>query len=533
MLKLSADWPLRNVKLQVHRNHSFELAASMMGPYAAFGGWRGEFAYSDYSDSLEFSTAGGPADAELVWIDRTRYQGLDDTSFTHWLGQRIAHLRSLASGPILVMVCGGDSELEQKIAENTAPLPACLVAKLSTVADKLGEAFYDRRAMALSGTALSAGALVLVAREIACRWLPGALFPPIKAVALDLDHTLYDGVLGEDGADGVQMTRGRHELQTYLKNLKKGGVFLALVSRNELEDVQHLFEVRRDFPLQWSDFSAIAVSWGSKGAGIASAAEKLRISPDAMLFVDDNPGELMSVSMHFPALPLLHASSDATATIRTLEYYPGLWRWRGSRDDALRIDDLKASEIRETLLTQAGNEDEYFANLEVSLELAIDPVDRLARVTELSQKTNQFNLALRRISETNMMGFMSSDESAVVSVSLKDRLSDSGLVCIAVVRRSEGELLLHELCISCRALGRRLENIMIGRALALAGRKLGKGEVRCEWRAGPRNGPALNWLRTESGDSLDGREGVAPIRIWESADSLPRGISVSVRGQHD
>jgi hypothetical protein len=118
LLKFRTEWPLRTIKLRVHRNHAFEPVGSMMEPYAAFGAWRAELTYSDYSDTLDFSAGDVQADAELVWVDRSRYQGLDDAGLVQWLAQRLNHLRRVSTGPILAMVSGGNALLEQRLDES-------------------------------------------------------------------------------------------------------------------------------------------------------------------------------------------------------------------------------------------------------------------------------------------------------------------------------------------------------------------------------------------------------------------------------
>src|SRR5204863_8283441 len=131
------------------------------------------------------------------------------------------------------------------------------VADLRPIASKLGARFLDERAAKFSGTRLSDAACVQTARQLACHWAPASLQPRLKAVALDLDHTPYEGVLGEDGLD-VRLTPGHQALQRHLAGLRDQGIFLALVSRNEEADVRRLFESRTDFPLRWEHFSATA-----------------------------------------------------------------------------------------------------------------------------------------------------------------------------------------------------------------------------------------------------------------------------------
>ena len=159
-------------------------------------------------------------------------------------------------------------------------------------------------------------------------------------MALDLDGTLYRGVLGEDGAAGVALTAGHRSLQQYLAELRRGGMLLALVSRNELADVQALFAQRCRLPASLADFSAVEVSWNPKAAALPRVAEQLRIGLDAMVFVDDNPGELAEVAAAHPVVTV-HARPDAKETLAAFTHVAGVFRWSGTRADELRADDLQ------------------------------------------------------------------------------------------------------------------------------------------------------------------------------------------------
>jgi FkbH-like protein len=325
--------------------------------------------------------------------------------------------------------------------------------------------------------------------------------PRIKAVAIDLDHTLFEGVLGEDG-EQVRLTPAHAELHRYVLNLREQGVFLALVSRNEAADAQKLFEARQDFPLQWPHFSATAVSWGSKADGLRQVAKAMRIAEDAVLFVDDNPGELMSVTMELPSVRTVHALPDAAATQRALEYFPGLWAWERSATDALRAADLNAESERTRLATQAMDPLEYLRCLEVRLRIEVSPHQQLTRLHELSQKTNQFNLNLQRLSEVDFSERLNAPDYRIAVIGLSDKLSDSGLIGLVVARREQEVLTIEELTISCRALGRRLEDLMIAEAVQAIREELPASEVKFLHRTAPRNGPARDWLARFVGQTL-------------------------------
>ncbi|WP_202416908.1 HAD-IIIC family phosphatase [Duganella qianjiadongensis] len=507
--------PVRcTLRVNVWRNHAIENLLSLAAPYFAFAGIATDFRLGHYDDSLQFAQHQS-ADVELLWLDSERYLGQQSTgAWAGWLLQRVQALRARSAAPIVLAswIAEADASVLQQVAD---ACPATYFADLGALCAQAGVALTDRRTAAVAGTPLANAAQPLIARKLACHWLAGAALPPIKAVVLDLDHTLHAGVLGEDGVDGVSISAGHAQLQRMLSGLRQRGIFLALASRNERHDVEALFAQRSDYPLRWSDFSATEVSWQPKAQTIAQIAHSLRISPDAMLFVDDNAGELSSVRSALPQLHVLHADTAAELTERAIEFYPGLWRWRIDSDDAKRVQDLQANAERAALQASAADSGSYFSSLQVELGYALDPSEQLARAAALCQKTNQFNLALRRFGEAELAQYFSASNACVAMVSMRDRLADSGNIAIIVAERSADVLRVEELCISCRAMGRGLEDTVVMGALAAMPVFEGCSEVAFVVRHGPRNGPALEWLAALLGSSTppEGEQRISAARI--------------------
>jgi FkbH-like protein len=300
--------------------------------------------------------------------------------------------------------------------------------------------------------------------------------------------------LGEDGIEKVELTQEHKNLQLYIKELQKRGIFIALVSRNELEDVQALFYKRSDYPLRWNDFSAIEVSWGRKADALERIAQKLRISTDAILFVDDNIGELAAVTQQLNRIHTLYADSCAELTKSAIEFYPGIWQWKQEADDSNRILDFKANAERDFLTLTHTDPTEYLQSLNVTLTFQMNVKSQLGRLSDLCRKTNQFNLSLRRLNEVALFDLMDRPDACVTSVHLSDRLSDSGIIAVIVAERLGDSIVVSELCISCRAIGRQLENSII--LLALRRMPIWEGSTSIEFRfkVGERNQPAINWL---------------------------------------
>ena len=484
----TSDWPLHSLRVRVHRNHGFEPVSSATAAYAAWNGLAYRWMIGGYDDSLAFELR-GDADVEVVWFDteRVRAAGLQPA----WLVERLRALRAETNNSILALAW--PLSASQRAALEDAHIPSLHFGDLDPLAASLGARWLDERAKTISGTRLSNHACLHVARELACKWLPAVSLPPRKAIVLDLDGTLYRGVLGENGPEGVELTKGHEALQTRLLALRDAGVLLALVSRNERDDVEELFAARGDFPLSLDHFSAVEVSWDEKARALARACETMRIGADAVVFIDDNPGELAAVAASLPALTV-HARDDARETLAAVENVAGVFRFARQREDALRANDLRVAGERRAVEQSTVSPDEYLRSLNVRLEYAIDCRTHLARMAELSAKTNQFNLALRRMNAAELALRLDDRDSRVVTVGLADRLSDSGIVALMVGAKNGDELRVDELCVSCRALGRRIEDTMLTKAVLLMAGDSTPQRVVFALRKGPRNAPARDWL---------------------------------------
>ncbi|MBQ7607911.1 MAG: HAD-IIIC family phosphatase [Desulfovibrionaceae bacterium] len=486
LLSLPVPQGLQTIEITVHRNHAFEPVASVLPVFLACSGLTARFHYSDYDDSLSFINMSFTfrSDAHLIWLDAARYKQRD---LSDWLEERLLALRAQDTAPVLVCCLGQNICLSKDTG--------CLVCDMQTMLGELGQAAEDRRLAPFSGTRLSNRACLECARWMGLRYLPSLFRPALKALALDCDNTLYDGVLAEDGTDGVTPYLA---VQKYLQNLARQGFLLTLVSRNEEADVRRLFERRRDFPLHWEDFAATAINWQPKSDNIRFVADRLNIGLNAMVFVDDNWGELTQVGMTLPEVRLLAASSPEE-TLRGLRYCPLLWKPDVMMEDTLRNTDVQANQVRYRLQFACSSL-EYRKQLDIHLTLTVNPVARIARVTELLNKTNQFIFTFLRPSQESVMAFMSGKEKVCVACNVRDKLSDSGLVAIVLGLRSThegsiGTMRVAELTVSCRALGRGIETGLIFAMLRHACATLDCDRVCLSWRTGPRNAPGIAWLR--------------------------------------
>lgn len=468
-------------KVQVFRNHSFELIEHTIPVYLDYAGLGIHFSYSNYDDSFSFLDLDASADLIIVWIDGARYPNI---SIQDFLAERIQALRAITNQPVLVMPFR---------AEVTLELPDVLAVNVSQLCCDLEADLVDERTLAATGTALSSKAMLFISKALGLRYLPAMLRPALKGLVVDFDNTLYQGVLGEDGIQGVILTPGHKALQQELKQLAQQGFFLCAASKNELEDVCALLDQRADFPLKREDFTKLCVSWKPKAESIEEIAAFLNVHTDSLVFIDDNIGELSAVQMHHPRIRLLHAKEDASMTLEVLKSYPGLLKLRSSADDRKRSADVRSNEER-AQLRQTMSHSDYIKSLQLQLTYRLNDRERIGRVAELANKTNQFIFNYKRYSEAEVTQLMSSEDTAVLTLSLSDRLSDSGLVGVFAGRRQAEHMELEECFVSCRALGRGIDEIMVLSAISILLKHFGVSKLHVQFQSGPRNHPAQTFV---------------------------------------
>ena len=519
LLELPPIPPRRAARLHVLRNHAVEHALGALP--ALFSPWALDVtvSFGGYDDTL--ATAEIPGDATvLVWMDFLRFR-LDVTGeeFAAWFAGRIAALRDATRGAIVVMGAiqpDGSALPTPRLRALVEAVPGVEFVDVAAVCERTEPTrVFDPRAARLSGTPFSAAFLLESMRALSAGALARAFGLGVKAVVCDLDHTLYDGVLGEEGAAGVVLAPARRKLQERLRALRERGMLLAVLSRNTAEDVAALFATRTDFPLRAEDFAVIDASWEAKSDGLARILAQLRIAPETVLLLDDNLGELTDIAQAWPEVHGVPAD-DPEIALTALMFFPGIEGFRGGAtpESSLRTADLRANAARASL-ARSGAAEDYFAALGMELSFRLNAPTELERVAELSAKTNQFNLTLARLTTAEIRKLATQPGGFVLAVALRDRLSESGTIAAWCGMRAGHQLCTYDLVISCRALGRQVEDILLAESFRFVAHALGATEILLPWREGPRNAPALSWLAQR----LGAKPGVSPATLPVPAPS--------------
>lgn len=500
ILRLVEPPGLSQIDLQVHRNYAFELVGSVLPPFLWLSRLKSTIAYGDYDDSLSFTQI-DPSAVQIISLDFERYGNASSMAFSEWFSERLRVLRAMTDRPIIASNWPSEShqaeELNLALEKTAGSLPSVFVWDIAEIFRNMPAKFFDERAAVARGTRLSNSACMEMARNLGLVRLPSVLFPRIKAIALDLDNTLYEGVLGEDGIEGVRISSEHEAIHKELLRLREEGVFLAVLSKNDQRDFAELCERRPDFLLKPKHFSASNIGWQPKPEGLIRIAEDLRIGADSILVVDDNLGEITQMRAAHVNTALLHSRSPEQ-TLFWLRHYPALNGYRNTGATTLRLNDLEATTQRD-LLRESTNPADYVREMQIEMTYALNPVDECRRLSEVSCKTNQFNTGLRRFSEVEVARRLNAAGFFTVSIGMRDKFCNSGNVG-AIFAHADGENLhIDEISISCRALGRTVESPMIAQALAPVMQRNHLRGIVFEFQEGPRNLPARMWLQDFTG----------------------------------
>lgn len=519
LLKLATSKIEKKIVIGVHRNHSFEMIENIISPFLNYSGISANLIYSDYDDSLNFHN-NQDADIQLIWLDTARYK---NNKISQWLYERILYLRSTVSSPI-VLIHTGDKEIDD-FSQEVKDFFVFSVSELLKNFSK--EDLYDIEKEAFSGTKLSNKACIKLAQILGLSIIPSIIQPSLKAIVFDLDNTLYNGVLGEEGIDNIKVTKAHTQIQNKILELKNKGFFICLASKNEEADAIELFKARKDFVLKWNDFACTRVNWNPKSSNIREIAKQLNIGTDAILFIDDNPAEIQNVeSSNINVKTFLARTPDLT--LNALNLYPRLLKLKKSKEDSIRTKDVQANQIRNNLAKELSQK-EYFEKLGIELTFSINDKSEIPRISELFGKTNQFIFTYARYSEQQVSMLMNSVNSAVITVKMSDNLSDSGIIAICAAKKdNENNLELLELTISCRALGRNLEDIMILKMFEYLKLHLkSNNKIKINYKKGPRNAPAIGSLEKILKTSLSNDKGFADFEINKTIDTS--GLSIKIK----
>jgi FkbH-like protein len=392
----------------------------------------------------------------------------------------------------------------------------------------------DRKLWYTARAPLASSAQPVLARRLV-RCIGATLSPAAKCVVVDLDNTLWGGVLGDDGPEGIQLGDDHpgaiyKDFQRALLELRARGFLLAIASKNDAKTVESVLDSHPEVLLRRADFAVCAANWEPKAVNLRRIAESLNMGLDALVFVDDNPVERAEVRAALPQVAVVELPADPLGYIEALRNVAALDRPRLLSEDRARAVMYTREERRREAEAAAPDLETFLAGLEMRATVGCCNEMTLERIHQLIQKTNQFNLTTRRHSIEEVARLARTPKAAVAWLRLEDRYGDMGLVCVGIVRRLEEVLWeIDTLLMSCRVMGRRVEDAFLAYLFELAAAG-GAQKVRGIYERTPKNAPVerfyeeRGFVRVHSTDTktiyeLDGN---VPPRPWPAVIARAR-----------
>ena len=348
------------------------------------------------------------------------------------------------------------------------------ICDLEFIANRLGGlAARDPRSWFETKQPGSSALLVAMARETA--YLIASLKrAPKKVLVLDLDNTLWGGVVADDGLEGIELgdTSPRGEafkaFQKYITTLKDRGVLLAVCSKNDHDKAAEPFEKHPDMVLKMEDIVNFKANWEPKSENIRRMAPELNLGLDSFVFVDDNPAEIEIVRQFVPEVTTIHLGPDPSEYVAQLQDCRLFEPKSITDEDAERTSQYRSEAQRKQLEATVTDMDSYLTSLAMEGTLSeFAPVD-VPRLSQLINKSNQFNLTTRRRSEAEVQAVMQDSQFVGYSMRLKDRFGDHGLISIVIGEKAGDAMKIDTWLMSCRVLKRQVEEEVLNEIARLA-----------------------------------------------------------------
>jgi FkbH-like protein len=289
-----------------------------------------------------------------------------------------------------------------------------------------------------------------------------------KVLILDLDNTVWGGVIGDDGLEGIKIAQGDATGEAHLAvqrlslDLRQRGIVLAVCSKNTDGVAREPFLNQPEMLLKLSDIAVFQANWEDKATNIQAIAETLSLGLDAMVFLDDNPAERGLVRKLLPQVAVPELPEDPAWYARTLAAAGYFEAVTFSSEDATRADFYQDKAKRATLQKQAGGVDDYLASLDMTITFQPFDATGRARIVQLINKSNQFNLTTRRYTDPEVAAAGNDPEVFTLQVRLADIFGDNGVISIVICRPGEARVWeIDTWLMSCRVLGRKVENMVL------------------------------------------------------------------------
>ena len=327
------------------------------------------------------------------------------------------------------------------------------------------EHWHDERKWLTARLPIAAGYLLQMAREW-MRFIVPLSGRTAKVLVVDLDNTLWGGVIGEDGMTGIKVGAeypgaAFQALQRALLDLSRKGILLAVCSKNNLDDAMEALEKHPGMLVRAKHFAALRINWTDKAQNLREIAQELNVGSDALAFLDDNPFEREQVRAALPEITVIDLPKNPLEYASAVRNCAAFERLTLSAEDQQRTEMYAAQKQRAGAEQSFQSKEDFFRFLEQEAELEPVSDQTVARVAQLTQKTNQFNLTTRRYTEPQIAEMAKQPEWHIFSIRVRDRFGDHGLVGVAIAHDEGEQCEVDTFLLSCRVIGRTVETALL------------------------------------------------------------------------
>ncbi len=358
-------------------------------------------------------------------------------------------------------------DVNQKLLIACRDISSCYVINYMDMINKVGiQEWVDRKLYYMARIPFSGLAQIEFGKMLS-RTICSIKDQPYKCLVLDLDNTIWGGVIGEDGMRGIQISdyypgNVFKSFQRTIINLRNQGVILAIASKNNYHDVIEVFNKHSDCLLSESDFSVIEINWSDKASSIQSIANKLNIGLDSIVFFDDNPTERQWVSEKLPQVRVIDVPADAMLYSKVLHNSGCFDFWTITKEDKNKSAMIRQNQERLELCENSKDIDSFLMSLNMVASIGFSNNTSIDRIAQLTNKTNQFNLTTKRYTSAEIIEFVELGE-IVLYLALEDRFGDYGVSGVAIIKKiTKHEWMIDTFLLSCRVIGKKIESAFLG-----------------------------------------------------------------------
>lgn len=324
-----------------------------------------------------------------------------------------------------------------------------------------------------------------------------------KCAVVDLDNTLWGGVVGEEGVAGVKVGKGHGEGEVYydfqqaIRSLKARGIVLAIASKNNPDDATEVFQQRTEMPLSLDDFAATRINWEHKHKNIQEIASVLNIGTDSLVFIDDNPVERELIKTTMSEVATLELPQDPTGYVEALQTFPYFEKLSLTAEDITKLDQYKQNAQRQQHRDSIGDMKSFLESLETRLSIEQASPSNVQRVHQLFSKTNQFNVTTKRYSVPDIEKFITGTDWHICIASVKDKFGDLGVVGLYLLEVHEDGAVVDSFILSCRAMGRGIETAMMNKVKAEIFDRRGLNRMTARYLPTAKNQPVSDFMEKQ------------------------------------